>query len=77
MKNLAGVVTLFTLTLVSLGLYVAQPVFGDEIGAEASEKILALRASFNESIKNHDAASIAGYLGVPCEPSGHGKHAIE
>ncbi len=62
MKNLAGVVTLITVTFVSLGFYVARPVLGDETGAEASEEILALRASFNESIKNHDATSIAAYL---------------
>jgi hypothetical protein len=62
MKNLAKVVTLSAFTLVSLGLSVARPVFSDEIGTDASEKILAVRASFNESIKNHDAASIAAYL---------------
>jgi hypothetical protein len=62
MKNLARVVILFALMLVSLGLFSARPVFSDEIGAEASEKILALRASFNKSIENHDAASIATYL---------------
>ncbi len=48
MKNLAGVVTLITVTFVSLGFYVARPVLGDETGAEASEEVLALRAIFNE-----------------------------
>ena len=46
----------------SLGLSAARPVFSDEIGADAVEKILALRASFNKSIESHDAESIAAYL---------------
>jgi ketosteroid isomerase-like protein len=53
---------ILAIVLAGVSLSDPHPAFAQDDHSEDSESILAVRASFNDSIANHDAASIAGYL---------------
>jgi hypothetical protein len=62
MREQAVVEILVVTAFIGSGLLWALPVHGDEISSQATQEIRSIRSKFNESIKNHDAASIGAFL---------------